>query len=151
MKFRQLGELAFCHKLFGRYALDFYGDENHPICVECNDTETITITAGRGWPIYIYIWDYEFVECDSVSLIHDEDEDEYEELEYVCWENVPDDHIVCIEDPRDEKSWVRVIRCGDQAFPVEPYDDEPFWPEQEQEVRSLEQCGFQDELEWLDP
>lgn len=40
----------------------------------------------------------------------------------MTWEDVPDDTIVCIKDPRDGKSWIRVIRWGDQAFPVEPYD-----------------------------
>lgn len=65
----------------------------------------------------------------------------------MTWEDVPDDAIVCIKDPRDGKSWVRVIRWDDQTFPVEPYDTDPFWPEQEEEIRTMEQCGFQKGLE----
>ncbi len=150
LEFRQLGKLTFSHNFFGHRAFDLYGDDDRPICVVCDDGEMIIIN-GPGRLICVHIWDYEFVECCNFDLIENDDEDlEWEELKSVCWENVPDDHIVCIEDPRDEKSWIRVVRCGDQAFPVEPYDDEPLWPEQEQEVRSLEQCGFQDELEWLD-
>jgi len=53
------------------------------------------------------------------------------------WGDVPHDAIVCMIDPRDGETLVRVLRTADTATAVDNFDTETFHPEDDTEVFPL--------------